>query len=260
MSFINIYNHSIDDFLVRNSGDYYSPPFRYFNLGDEIMSIHDPKIKKIRDQKLIVGGGALTGMVERFDLKQTFKNNFTISWAIGGDNRVTDNDNLQYIDSEDNLGSSWETCAVNSSRIWNSQYTYVPCASCMHKSFNIFKDKKPNKKIGIYHHWRKPINALDSNIDSITNQGLNIDEKLEFLSNYEVIITNAYHGLYWATLLNKKVIVYPSKSGLFTLKYKPKYYNKYDVINDDYISSLSNYPSSLDECREINHMYYKKII
>tara|TARA_B100000959_G_C14635237_1_gene481947 strand:- start:192 stop:584 length:393 start_codon:yes stop_codon:yes gene_type:complete len=130
----------------------------------------------------------------------------------------------------------------------------------MHKSFNIFSKNKPNKKIGIYSHWKKPIKISDGNIDSITNQGLNIDDKLEFLSSYEIIITNAYHGLYWATLLNRKVIVFPSKSGLFTLKYQPKYYKNKQPLNEEYIESINNYPDSLDECREINYMYYKKII
>ena len=68
------------------------------------------------------------------------------------------------------------------------------------------------------------------------NLRITVDEKLNFISKFEIIITNAYHGLYWATLLGKKVICIPNKSGLFTLRYKPVYLTKDDVINNELIS------------------------
>ena len=128
----------------------------------------------------------------------------------------------------------------------------------MHKSFNIFKKIIPNKKIGIYFHWKRPF-KINGITDHLSNQGFNIDEKLNFLSQFEIIITNAYHGLYWATLLGKKVLCIPNKSGLFSLKYKHTYFKKDSIINEELINILKSYPDALEECREINNDFFHYI-
>jgi len=247
---INCFNYTLN-----NIGDFYSPPFRYFNLGDKFIDIKSKEFKKIKNQLIIVGGGALTGLVRLNLLQNTFKENSVVAWGVGGDKRVS-NKILKYEENEDHFGNTWDECKVISTRVPYAPFKYVPCASCMHKSFDIFKKIIPTKKIGIYSHWKRPIkiNGLDS---SVTNQGLNFDGKLNYLSDFEIIITNTYHGLYWATLLGKKVICVPNKSGLFSSKYQPTYLYKNTIINEELISNLKTYPYALEESRSKNIDFYK---
>ena len=88
------------------------------------------------------------------------------------------------------------------------------------------------------------------------NSGNNFEEKLDFLSSCEYIVTNTYHGAYWSTLLQKKVIVIPYKSGLMSLKHKPFYcWDK--NISDEVLHSAKAHLGVLEEDRKINLEFYK---
>ena len=250
---INIFNYTLN-----NVGDFYSPPFRYFDLGSRFEDIKSSNFKKFKNETLIIGGGALTGIVRNLQLENVLKENTSIIWAVGSDARATQNEVLDFIENEDHFSDTWDNSDLISTRVFYANYNYVPCSSCMHKSFDIFKKVKPTKKIGVYSHWKRPI-TISGIEDYITNSGVNIDEKLNFISKFEVIITNAYHGLYWSTLLGKRVICIPNKSGLFTLKYKPVYLSKGTFINDELISKAKNYNHSLEECRSKNIDFYNLI-
>ena len=250
---INVFNYTLN-----NVGDFYSPPFRYFDLGNRFEDIKSSNFKKLKNELLIIGGGALTGIVRNLHLENVLKENTSIAWGVGSDARATQNEVLDFIEGEDHFSNTWNNCDLISTRVFYANYDYVPCASCMHKSFDIFKKVKPTRKIGVYSHWKRPMNITGIE-DQLTNSGINIDEKLNFISKFEIIITNAYHGLYWATLLGKKVICIPNKSGLFTLRYKPVYLTKNDVINNELISRANSYNHALDECRSKNIEFYKLI-
>lgn len=43
--------------------------------------------------------------------------------------------------------------------------------------------------------------------DFLTNSAMNLETAVSFLGSSEVVLTTSYHGLYWATLLGRKVIV-----------------------------------------------------
>ena len=94
----------------------------------------------------------------------------------------------------------------------------------------------------------------------------NLDEALKFLSSAEYIFTNSFHGLYWATLLGKKVAVLPwyrkRKHGFSnkfqSFKYRPAYIE--DVRHFlKYIDSMKSYPNALQECRDTNNDFYKEV-
>ena len=93
-------------------------------------------------------------------------------------------------------------------------------------------------------------------LDCMSNYGTNLEEKLNFLSQYEFIITNSYHGVYWSQLLNKKVLCYPVKSSLLNFLYEPSFIFK--NITNDILESCKNYPDFFDLCIDAN-MSLKKV-
>lgn len=118
--------------------------------------------------------------------------------------------------------------------------------------------QNPKKLIGCYAHYRVPLKFCinKKELPYLTNYGMNLKEKLIYLSSFEYIITNTYHGLYWGTLLNRKVIVMSFKSGLLSFKYKPVYCFDLKEMNDEIFHNAKNYEEALEESRKLNIDYY----
>ena len=106
---------------------------------------------------------------------------------------------------------------------------WVPCASCMSPLFD--REYPITRESVTYLNTRKgPEGAF-------TNR-LPFDEALAALGSAETVYTNSYHGLYWATLLGKEVIIDP-KIG------KPKF--------------AKFHHKTLEECREANIKFDAKV-
>lgn len=107
-------------------------------------------------------------------------------------------------------------------------------------------------------------------IIKITKKKNALEKAIKFLSEAEYIITNSFHGAYWATLLNRKVIVLPfSKDGnikfsdkFLTLKYKPVYIDSFEGIEnflEEKLKEAKNYKDALKDARTRNIEFYKKV-
>src|SRR5690606_21033089 len=94
--------------------------------------------------------------------------------------------------------------------------------SAMHVLFDKYRDKAPTKTVGYYQHKHSRFGAHGDGL-IMTNNGDDLESKLSFIADHEYIVSNTYHGVYWATLLNRKVLCLPFKSGLFSFKHKPLY-------------------------------------
>jgi len=255
-----------------NVGDAFCPPFIYFPFQDkkyiDILKIDQATTFK-RNQMIIIGGGGLGTDFFRnkinilLDLKKKFQLKI-IGWGLGYD--IKNNKSHELISNTNNIISDiFDGFDFVGTRVYLKNITkesnlfYVPCSSCMHDAFFTFrKQQKNNKKIGVYSHKRVLLNSFFPDYDHLTNEGMDLLKVLNFISSYEFIVTNSYHGVFWATLLNKKVICAPFKSGLYSFKDKPYYINKY-FIDDHILQSTKSFPYALEESRDYNFKFYKYI-
>ena len=84
---------------------------------------------------------------------------------------------------------------------------------------------------------------------------------LNFIASGEVVVTNSYHGLYWSTLLGKKVICLESKGKFSQFKWQPTYANPNECMEIlKNIDDLPYYPCALTESREFNMKFYSKVL
>jgi exopolysaccharide biosynthesis predicted pyruvyltransferase EpsI len=85
-----------------------------------------------------------------------------------------------------------------------------------------------------------------------------MDDVIAFLGSAETVVTNSYHGAYWATLLGRRVVVVdPFSTKFFFLKHRPVI-----AALQDYTKAISRtriYPESLSECREANLNFSVKV-
>jgi len=140
------------------------------------------------------------------------------------------------------------------------EHLWVPCASCKSSYFDKFKGIESTNDIVYFQHLYKPFpqDIIKKNPGPLmTNNGCDFENVLRFLASGEYVITNSYHGAYWAQLLGKRVIVTPWSTKFLKMKYpvvcsqpsewfdKLKYTKSYEI---------------LEECREANDNFFKKIL
>jgi len=214
---------------------------------------------------VIVGGGGLgthffAQHLNRItDKSRKYK---LIAWGVGVDNITDMSGNILDPGQEYDLHGQWfDDFDEIGTRVWSEhpRFKWVPCSSCLHPAFFKYREIRPSRLLGIYNHKRVPlVQPGNTEFSVMDNAGDNLIEKLEFISSHEYIVTNTYHGVYWATLLNRKVICVPFKSGLFSFKHKPTYSN--GALSDEILQLAQSYPESLEECRSTNIDYYCHLI
>ena len=255
-----------------NVGDWWSPPHKYFNFSPtEIMDIKNIKTTS-QPNTIIIGGGGLGREDFRIylqNLRSKFISSKLIGWGIGTDLPDYDENRKNYLSGPDLIGDYFDDFDILKTRVWtpDNPSQWVPCSSACHQYFDIFYDNNSDYDILVYSHKRRKIQAKSYNnfwkknrafinipksvsMKHLDNSGNDLFAKLKLMSKARVILTNSYHGVYWGTLLGKKVICQPFKSGLFSFKHRPLYVNK-DVTLDD-LHAAPHYPGALDECRAAN--------
>lgn len=138
-------------------------------------------------------------------------------------------------------------------------YEWVPCASCMHPAFR--KQYNVTNDIIWFEHKKQLIKASDfgdTPIPRFVNTGQNLDLVAEILGSANIVVTNSYHGAYWATILGKRVVVVDPWSSKFNaMKHEPTFARSKDWIPA--LEEAQSYPNALDECINANEKYWKKV-
>jgi len=134
-----------------------------------------------------------------------------------------------------------------------AEYDWVPCASCMHLEFDRPHDVLVD--VVCYSHAQHPL-AIEG-VPRMTNTARDAAAAIRFLASADTVLTNTYHGMYWATLLGRKVVVFPYSSKFHGFRYGASM-----ATIDDWKSAVaraSRYPDALTECREANRRFAGKV-
>lgn len=264
----------------RNVGDWWSPPVRYFPLKarSEVDMIGD--LSALKDAALVIVGGG--GLAQEGAMGETIRRLASesrgyklIAWGVGADGPSDRGGLLTRDQADPDLYRRYDGFDTVGTRIFSetyggdSRYRWVPCASSMHPLFLELRQTRPTRSVGLYAHRRVPIRQ--SSLASVAkakgqktpfgklprndNTGLNIEAKLRFLAQFEYVVSNSYHGVFWATLLGRKAICPAFKNGLFTFKHPPAYYDPAEP--DRAFDEAVVHPDALDECRAANIGFYR---
>lgn len=233
-----------------NIGDIKSSPFNYFKLSNQQKQIDiKQQLAACGKSKVLILGGGIYGSLKD-KLCNTLTSSLNIAWGIGIFNE--ENISQQFRNNFQLIGIR----EYNHPAIDNKHIFYVPCSSCMNPAF----DKKFNikHKVVFYAHKQKttPEQWLAFNeLPVLTNED-KFSKVIKFLGEAETVITNSYHGVYWATLLGKKVLCLPFNSKFYNFKYPPQFTSTKNWNAD--IHKAQTHPEYLTECRNINYAFYNK--
>lgn len=235
-----------------NVGDYYCNPSRYFDFSKvksgELMSNEFP----ITDQTLIVGGGGLIHKKFNQHIKMLIdkKPKNTVIWGIGHNfGKKAISKGIEY------YPEYLKQCQLVGIRDWIEGHyeTYLPCVSCMHSAFN--KDYIVDRDIVYFTHAAKTkYNGKDDKYH-MNNGTTDFNKVISFLGSANTVITDSYHGAYWAQLLGKNVQVVNWSVKFNHMKYPPI---MLDSINSKIIPYNNSIPNFLEECQDLNKRFYQK--
>lgn len=260
-----------------NVGDWWSPPHHYFNLQpEEMLDLSHLPDQLPPAELVILGGGGLGREDFRGHLKRlrgAYPDAQLVAWGVGTDLPGFDMSREQSPSGADLLGDYFEEFDLVKSRVWTPKQPdqWVPCVSAMHPEFDRLRDQTPDVDVVVYSHKRKKIQpyswrnfwkknrafvSLPKSVSVIhaDNDGQDMTGKLQTLARARVVVTNSYHGVYWSTLLGKKVICVPFKSGLFSFRHRPLY--RQNTISLDDLQMAPAYPEALGQCREANTRFF----
>jgi hypothetical protein len=196
----------------------------------------------------VVGGGGLLSDVFASAVSKASLSTPSILWGAGSN-----------VHGEDRF-----VCPVDLSKFtligvrdWGTRFHYVPCPSCLDDVFSI--NASPVHDIVVYSHHAYPISIL-KNSPRMNNNAANMTEVVKFLLSGNVVLTNSYHGAYWAMLLGRKAILFkPFSSRFFGFKWQPPVcFDQKSLFSA--LSRTVTPDGYLDECRSINRAFFEKVV
>lgn len=140
----------------------------------------------------------------------------------------------------------------------NTDFQWVPCASCMHPALR--RTYAIKNDVIFFEHKKQLIKDFGKDpIPRFINSGDNIEQTIELLGSANTIITNSYHGAYWGTLLKKKVIVVgPWSTKFHNMKHKPLLIDKMEYWKDS-VEKATIYPNALAESVSATEDFWQQI-
>lgn len=230
-----------------NAGDWHSPPMRYFpELGDTCIEVNSNTAPAERSI-IVMGGGGLISPKPAFQkLRRFLGKHVCIGWGLG--ENWHDEKNLGYFPPQaQTLPDYLDRFDLLGIRDLTGKYRHVPCASCMHPAFDERHDIR--RHVGFYLHKRIPLATAGHDVCS--NDGDTLEDKVRFIGQSEVIVTNSYHGAYWAMLLNRRVVCVPFGSKFYGFGEPLDFREPWNLMLDD-LEGLPLHPGYLQRCREAN--------
>lgn len=209
-----------------NIAENFTQPVDYFDFGEEVLKvpIHKDVEAHLRDKPSLVifGGGGLHGEGAWLRLRQFVdaapETLPIVVWGMGiNDHGRLDRNYhsvLSYLEQRRNVLIGLRDCFYPA---------YVPCVSCMRPEFDA--ELPLQHEVVFYAHHSFPNVSLPCPTMSNRLEGephAYFQRVISFLGSAELVVTNTYHGAYWAMLLKKKLIVVAPFSNKFMgLKCQP---------------------------------------
>lgn len=125
----------------------------------------------------------------------------------------------------------------------------MPCASCMSPLFD--KEYKIEHDVVEYRNTRH-IDDMPTPHWPISSNRSTFEEAIAFIGSGKTVLTNSYHGAYWATLLGREAVIIdqPNRAKFYGYKHQPAVGMR---------DTRRVFPNALEECREANIRFNEKV-
>lgn len=236
-----------------NVGDQVCCPADYFPLGEvarvdlvECDARADAAVLREADY-IVLGGGGVFYFREVTEALCAAHGKKTIVWGAGANRH--DSETQDY-------PPSLRECALVGLR--DDCAEWVPCVSCLSPLFDV--QTRAEYPVAVYEHKNFPILTQQYEWPRLKNNA-SFEGAVRFLSQARVIVTNSFHGAYWARLLGRQVVLYePFSSKFFRMKWQPPIATDMDQLTRLIASVAGATPTAyLDEARQATARFYERV-
>lgn len=229
-----------------NVGDLACSPGNYLNLGSHgffDFSEDTPDCKLA-----ILGGGQVFQECVSSCVYKTAGADKRVVWGVGLSAKDSKSVEFDLLDA---------SCALVSTRNWGVEgCEYVPCASAMSPLFDAPAD--PTRDVVLFSHARKSEHLQRvKGIPELSNDTGTMEDAIAFLASAETVVTNSYHGTYWAMCLGRRVLCLP-----FNQKFQSFRQNPIMAAPDDWSDQIKHAERRndvLEDARFHNSRFYEKV-
>jgi hypothetical protein len=235
-----------------NIGDLMSSPFRYFRTAKPLYKLDIEPLTLVspffsaRREPLVLGGGGLFFFETAVNGLLTKYRGPVIGWGIGQNGPLAEKANTRIQTGK---------FALLGVRDWQSGHEWVPCSSCLAPELEAFRGIQPEHEFVLYDHRHAPLPIKGH--PRLSNACMDFSDVVAFLASGETVITNSYHGAYWARLLGRRVVVLPFSNRLLRMRYPPVIANAYNYRQC--AKNARPEPESLELCREANLRFAARV-
>ena len=198
-----------------NVGDRNCSPYDYFEWGDATVS--DIRESKPANYDVgIFGGGKIFGGLSSYAGVLPPRNRVNIAWGVSTVQSFPIS--LRYYKSRKLMN------LIGSRDYGDTRYDYAPCPSCMAPFFDA--PPEPEHDVIFYLHNGKSAMISRSIPDDIpleTNTCANFETALRFIASGRTVVSNSYHGVYWALLMGRKTVCVPFSNKFSNYRQAPHY-------------------------------------
>lgn len=229
-----------------NTGDIASGPYHYFDLGPHRVLNHDTPLP---DGPLVVGGGTMVNWLQGGRVPTASPK---VAWGIGSSRHGLPD---PWIDPQgfDLLGI----------REWSSEReaagTWTPCVSCMLPLLD--RPRPPTREAARFLNAdpsiRSRYQVVDDDIPTMTNAAP-LERIIGFLASAEVVVTDSYHGVYWATLLGRRVVCVAYSSKFYGFRCPPAYSENRGADWRERAKDADVYPDALEMHRAATEAFAER--
>ena len=228
-----------------NVGDRWCSPFDYFDWRDAASiraQVSDLRLDGGDYDVGVFGGGKIMRNIASSPAYRQGEGRLNIGWGLSTVQRNPFSPayrrarlRLDLIGSRD-----WEH---------DGKVHWVPCPSSQDPFFDA--PPSPDHEVVVYAHFQKSRRMMEELPGSIPwryNHGGDLDDALRFIASGGTVVSNSYHGVFWALLMGRRVLCLPFSNKFTKFRLPPGFSSDRGWMRD--LSKAKAQPDLLDLCRQ----------
>ena len=148
---------------------------------------------------------------------------------------------------------------VGSRDYTDRRFPFAPCVTCLSPEFDL-QHAETNEVVVYAHAWKSEVSGLrlPDYVPVMTNREPEFSRAIAFLASGRTVVSNSYHGVYWALLLGKRVLCLPFSNKFQSYRLPPGYSAPSNWQDD--LSKAKAQPEMRDLCLEATMAFRGRVV